>query len=333
MSATVEPEVSLLEDEDFARDAIRPLLGTAASHVTPTVTVHRRRDDGRLVVEYGLDGVASVFAKLYPDHAAGAAAFKVHESLWAQGFGARSPYRVPEPVGYLEEHGVLLLRAAPGEQLARRRLPGSLDDVRRGARWLATLHASAVVVDDSEDAALGMLRLARRAATATACRPELEGVVRRLLETLAERYAPGSGSAELAPTHGRFSAEHVYVSRECVTVVDLDRATLSDPAKDVGELLHRLRWSAGKRGDVPDAIDEAGDAFIGEYLRHSRFTLTALEYQWSFSVVWTLLVLASKHRPGKGWDERSGFLLAELDAIPRRVAPLLEPAGRRRRAG
>jgi hypothetical protein len=324
MSATVERGgASLLENEDFARDTIRPLLG-ASSDAMPTATVHRRRDDGRLVVEYGLDGVASVFAKLYPDPVAAAAAFRIHQTLWMQGFGAGAPYRVPEPVGQLPEHGVLLLRAAPGRQLARLPLSGSLDDVRRGARWLAALHGSEVELEDSEDAAQGVLRLARRAATATACRPELAGVIRGLLETLAERYAHTAEAGEVAPTHGRFSAEHVYVSDECVTVVDLDRAARADPAKDVGELLHRASWSVGKRGGAAEDLDEAARAFVGEYRRCCRFTLAALEYHWSFSVVWTLLVLASKDRPGKGWEERSGFLLAELDAISGRAAALLE---------
>ena len=229
-------------------------------------------------------------------------------------------YRVPEPLAYLPDHGVLLLRAAAGEQLTA----GSLDGVRRAARWLAALHASGVDLDASEDAAQGVLRLARRATTAAASRPELREVFRGLLEILAERYGRSAGRMERAPTHGRFAAEHVYVSPESVTVVDLDRAALADPAKDIAELLHHLRWREGKRGAVPEAVEEAGEAFVHEYLRHSRFDLAALEYQWSFSVVRTLLLLASKARPGKGWDERSGFLLSELDAIPARCATLLD---------
>ncbi len=92
----------------------------------------------------------------------------------------------------------------------------------------------------------------------------------------------------------------------------------------MGELLQRLRWNSGKRaGLVPAGVAAAGEAFVREYRRSSRFTLSALEYHWSFSIAWTLLVLASKDRPGKGWDERSGFLLTELDAIPRRCRALL----------
>jgi hypothetical protein len=284
------------------------------------VTVHRRRLDGRLVAEVAFGPSDRVFAKLYPDVAAGALAYGVHKRLWSHRFGGER-FRVPEPLAYLPDHGVLLLRAAPGEQLTE----GSLEGVRRAARWLAALHASGVDLDASEDAAQGVLRLARRATTAAASRPELREVFCGLLEVLAERYGRTVGGTERAPTHGRFSAEHVYVSAEYVTAVDLDRAALADPARDVGELLHRLRWRAGKkRHGVPAEVDAAGDAFVGEYLRSSRFGLSTLEYHWSYSVVWTLLVLASKDRPGKGWEERSGFLLAELDAISGRAAALLE---------
>jgi len=322
VTATLDSADSLLEDTGFLRDAIWPLVAGPAEPPPaspPEVTVHRRREDGRLVAELEFGPSRRIYAKLYRDALAGARAHAVHKRLWAHGLGAGPIYRVPEPLAYLPDHGVLLLRAAAGEQLSSLAPPRTLDGVRGAAHWLAALHASDVELDASEDAAQGVLRLARRAASAAASRPELEEVFRGLLEILAERYESVAGRAELAPTHGRFSAEHVFVAPEAVTVVDLDRAALADPAKDVGELLHRLRWGAGKLGRPTATIDEAGEAFVREYLRSSRFALSTLEYHWSFSVVWTLFVLASRDRPGKGWDERSAFLLTELAAVPSRV--------------
>jgi Phosphotransferase enzyme family len=326
VSATLETAGSLLEDPRFLRDAIWPLVAGADARrpdAPPVVTVHRRRPDGRLVAELAF-GSTCVFAKLYPDVVVGADAYETHRRLSEHGLGAGPIYRVAEPLAYLPDHGVLLLRAAAGERLASIAASDLTDGVRSAARWLAALHASDVELDASERDAQGVLRLARRAASAAAARPELEEVFRGLLEILAERYERVAALAELAPTHGRFSAEHVFVAPEAVTVVDLDRAALADPAKDVGELLHRLRWSVGKRWRLNGTTDEAGEAFVREYLRSSRYGLSTLEYHWSYSVVWTLLVLASSGRRGKGWDERSGFLLAELVAIPDRVEALLE---------
>jgi Phosphotransferase enzyme family len=328
MTALLETTGSLLEDPRFLRDAIWPLVagpGERRPDSPAEVTVRRRRSDGRLVAELAFGPSARVFAKLYPDVVVGAEAYETHRQLSAHGLGAGPIYRVPEPLAYLPDHGVLLLRAAAGERLSSVAAPELADGVRSAARWLAALHASDVELDASERAAQGVLRLARRTASAAAARPELEEVVRGLLEILAERYERVAARAELAPTHGRFSAEHVFLAPEAVTVVDLDRAALADPAKDVGEFLHRLRWAAGKRGRMTDTIDEAGEAFVCEYLRSSRYVLSTLEYHWSYSVVWTLLVLASSGRRGKGWDERSGFLLAELTSIPDRVEALLEP--------
>jgi len=325
VSATLGSAGSLLEDTAFLRDAIWPLVAGPAEPPPvglPEVTVHRRRPDGRLVAELEFGPTSRVYAKLYRDVVSGAQAHAIHKRLWERGLGAGPIYRVPEPLAYLPDHGVLLLRAAAGEQLSSLAPSRTLDGVRRAARWLAALHASDVELDASEDPVQGVLRLGRLAASAAASRPELEEVFRGLLEILAERYEGVAGRAELAPTHGRFSAEHVFIAPEAVTVVDLDRAALADPAKDVGELLHRLRWDAGKRGRVTEAIDEAGEAFVREYLRSSRFGLSTLAYHWSYSVVWTLFVLASRHRPGKGWDERSAFLLTELAAVPARVEAL-----------
>jgi hypothetical protein len=328
VTATTGAASSLLEEEAFVRDVIWPLLaGSSARRRVADlgVTVHRRRPDGRLVVEYRT-GRTRIFAKLYPDASSGAAAFSVHRALWSAGLCAPSPHRVPEPLAYLADHRVLLLGPAAGVQLGRTARPPNLADLRRTARWLARLHSSRVDLGVTEDDAEGVLRLARRAVTAAAVRPEIEEVARTLLETLSVRYARCGGS-ERAPTHGRFSLEHVYASSRHVTVVDLDRAAIADPAKDVGELLHRLRWRAGRRDRAPAEVEDASAAFVRQYRRHSPHGLVGLEYHWSFSVVRTLLMLASTRTPGKGWDERSAFLLGELDRIPARVAALLEPQG------
>ncbi len=325
MTTTVGAPLSLLEDASFVREAIWPLMARddpRPLEPPPSTLVRRRRPDGRLVAEIAFPGGERAFAKLYPEVASAVAAHEIHRRLWAGGLG-RAPHLVPEPLGLLPDHGVLVLSAAEGEQLEAPP-SGSLEGFRAAGRWLAALHGSGADPGASEDEAQGVLRLARRAAAATAVRPELEEVVRALLDVLAERWSRVAAGAERAPTHGRFSAEHVYVAPGSVTAVDLDRAALADPAKDAGELLHRLRWNAGKRrGRVPEDVDAAGEAFVREYLRSSRFALATLEYHWSFSIVWTLLVLASKHRPGKGWEERSGFLLAELGAVPRRCDALL----------
>jgi Phosphotransferase enzyme family len=320
----------LLEDQGFVWGRVWPLVSCGES--TPPrsrfeLAVHRRREDGRAVAEYSFEGFIRVFAKLYPDAAMGRRVYRIHESLCQHGFGPRSHYRVPEPVAYLDEHGVLLLRPSPGDCLAGLEThdrEAFEDGVTRAARWLVALHASPLRPGPGGNFASDLFRLARRAAKAAACRPDLTDGIRDALTELGRRCPTAAEPSAFVPTHGRFNASHAFVASRCITAIDLDRAALADPAKDVGEFLHGLRSIGAKTGIVDDAVEHACEAFLGEYVRHRPAVLSELAYYWSYSVLWTLLGLAFKDRPSRrGWRERIEFFRGEFDAVPRRAAPWL----------
>jgi aminoglycoside phosphotransferase (APT) family kinase protein len=243
---------------------------------------------------------------------------------------------VPEPLAYLGDPGVLLMRAAQGDPLRYREggWPAFEEGLRRAAHWLAALQASPLRLGSREHAAHDASRLAARAKKAAACRPELEGVFRSAMEELDGRRAAVAKLGEVQ-THGRYHAEHVFLAPECVTVIDLDRAALGDPMKDVGEFLHRLRWQGAREGWGGEALEESSAAFLAEYSRVSPVHLSRLTYYWSYSILWTLLGLACKGRAGEGKrQERSRFLQAEFALVPERAAPFrisgrMRPTSRR----
>lgn len=318
-------ELTLLEEPDFVRDRIWPLLSRVSDAPLPdggpTIMVHRHRDDGRVVAEYRFEGSTSVFAKLYPRSEAGRAAKRIYEGLYRRGFGADSPYRVPEPIAYLDPERVLLLRGAAGTRITESE---THDSLARVAGWLVELHASPLGLGPRESVADGVLRLARRAAKATSCRPELEPLVRSSLAELARRCPSAPETEERVQTHGRFHLGHVFVARECVTAIDLDRVAQADPAKDVGEFVHRLRSIAAKAGAVDVAVENACRRFLDEYVRRRGAAPAELVYYWSYGVLWTLFGLTFKDRPARpGWSDRIDFFRREFDAVPKLAADWL----------
>jgi hypothetical protein len=101
----LEPEaprpscLQLLEDEDFVWSRVCPTVSggeSAPPGATFSVTVHRLREDGRAVTEYRFEDGSRVFAKLYPDDAAGRAVSRIHDELCRHGFVPGSIHRVPE---------------------------------------------------------------------------------------------------------------------------------------------------------------------------------------------------------------------------------------------
>lgn len=319
----------LLEEEDFVRSRVWPLVSSGDTFPAAnfTLAVHRWRADGRMVAEYGFGQRTRVFAKLYPHAAQGAGVHQIHDRLWSEGFGAPSRERVPEPLAYLEDCGVLLLRPAPGERLPgteARDWAGFEEGTAQAARWLAALHTSSVSVGPRETVAQGVARLTHRAAKATAARPDLEELIRDALAELDRRCTISADTGERVQTHGRFHPGHVFVAQDCVTAIDLDRAAQADPAKDVAEFVHGLRSIGVRTAVVDNEVEAACSRFLGEYLRHRPVAPSGLEYYWSCSVLWTLLGLAFKDRPARpGWKARMEFFQAEFDAVPRRAAAWL----------
>jgi aminoglycoside phosphotransferase (APT) family kinase protein len=166
-----------------------------------------------------------------------------------------------------------------------------------------------------------VLHLARRVAETAARRPDLERLLARLLDELGERSPVRQPAASVVQTHGRYHPQHVYVSSDTVTVIDTDRATPGDAAKDVGEFLHRLRADARSAGLGAEDADRASAVFVEEYARRSAADLSALEFYWSYSLLFTLVA-----RGGRADAEdararrRIAFYEAEFAAVPARVA-------------
>jgi hypothetical protein len=277
----------------------------------------------RTVLEYRFDGGLRLFAKRYPECEDAAAAYEILCALCEQGFGPGSPHRVPEPLACFSDWGVLVLRAAPGHCMTS--LAADPERWEAGLRsaggWLARLHSLSVDSGSgADDRVQAVFRLAGRAARAAARHPGNADVLVRLIEQLAARAADAPRSLSRTQTHGRYHAAHVFLAPETVTVIDLDRASLADPAKDLGEFLHRLRMHARRTrmGDV--AAERATLAFVEGYAAWAGAVPGALAYYWSYSVLATLLhVLDSEHAK---WERRLEFYRAEFDGVPRRAEAL-----------
>ena len=295
---------------------------TAGDRLGAEVVRLRAREQST-VLEYRFEGGLRLIAKRYARREDALASYDVLRVLWQQEFGPGSRHRVPEPLGCFADWGVLLMRAAPGDRLPDLATqPGAWEDgLRAAGAWLARLHARPVGRGTRADTVQDVLRLAQRAAGAAARHPELERVLVRAIADLAERARSMDGVSMQSHTHGRYHARHVFVAPQSVTVIDLDRAALADPAKDLGEFLHRLRAQARRARLGDEAAERATLAFLEEYAAHACVP-GALVYYWSHSILSTLLRVVALDRAK--WEKRVEFYRAEFDDVPRRAGTLLE---------
>src|SRR5439155_17694312 len=134
-----------------------------------------------------------VFAKRYGD-SLGAHSYQVQRAFWESGFGKGSKFRVPEPLAFLPEQNLFLMREGPGAPLAALLGDGSGEwkaGVLDAARWLAAFHRSSLRVGDPEPEwdSLKTFRLATRLVKAAAARPSERTLLLDLLHVSTERSA------------------------------------------------------------------------------------------------------------------------------------------------
>jgi aminoglycoside phosphotransferase (APT) family kinase protein len=239
---------------------------------------------GRVTIRYELDAATVVFAKRYID-GLGVHSYQVQKAFWEDGFGKDSKFRVPEPLAFLPEQNVVLMREAPGMPLTR--LLGDRSGewkagVRDAARWLASFHRSSLRIGNPEPEwdSLKTFRMATRLVKAAAARPAQRMLLLDLVHMLKERLAALPGGRPVVQTHGRFHHDHVFLSSDAVSVIDLDRSRPTDPAKDVAEFVRVLRLAAFRAGVDQTLTDEVTDAFLAQYLALVPGASAGLPHYW-----------------------------------------------------
>jgi aminoglycoside phosphotransferase (APT) family kinase protein len=267
-----------------------PLRGGDLRGQECNATVVQNTGTGRVTIRYELDAATVIFAKRYADDL-GAHSYEVHRAFWEGGFGKGSKFRVPEPMAFLPEQNLFLMRESPGAPLSALLGKNSSEwkaGVREAARWLASFHRSSLRVGDPEPEwdSLKTFRLATRLLKAAAARPSDRTLLLDVMQMLKERLMDLAEGRPVVQTHGRFHHDHVFLSPEAVTVIDLDRSRPTDPAKDVAEFVRVLRLAAFRAGVEQTLTDKITDAFLAQYLALVPDASPGLPHYWlSFLVL------------------------------------------------
>ncbi|HXP46026.1 MAG TPA: aminoglycoside phosphotransferase family protein [Terriglobales bacterium] len=308
-----------LTANEFVRERILPLLNGSVAERPFTASVAQNTGTGRLALIYEFASDCGAVAKLYTDEL-GPRSYAALQALWNGGFGPESRYQVPEPLGFLADHNLLLMRRVPGVSIsAAIRGDNSIDLVescREAARWLVALHRSSLDIGQRETDwdSLKLFRMSTRFLKAAAAKPEHLDTMRDLLDAVEERILNLHHDRRLVQTHGRYHSDHVLISPQATCVIDLDRVGWSDPGKDIAEFVRVLRSTAFKNGDDMARIDQATAAFLEEYLGHLPEAAKTLGCYWaSFSFHSYLGVMKkTRDKARRTWQELIDFYSNEI---------------------
>lgn len=309
-----------LTTPEFIQTHILPLInvGPDGNGMGYYAEIVQNTGTGRLTVRYDFGQGNIFFGKIYSDDL-GPRCRDINDALWQAGFNASARYRVPEPVAFLADLNMLLMRCVPGTPLGAAFRGHSTDlaaGSREAAKWLAALHRIPLKTStpDSDWDALKLFRMWSRLMKAVAVRPEKLGAIHALMDSLEKRITKLQENRLFVLTHGRYHHDHVFLSADATAVIDLDRCRPSDPAKDIAEFIRVLRITAFKEGFDMRVAEEATTSFLNTYLAEIPEAAASLGCYWAAYVFHTLLGTLKKTRSkGKrNSEEVAEFCASEM---------------------
>jgi Phosphotransferase enzyme family len=313
-------QATLAADRDFAVRRVVPLIPELTPCCDPvdwTAEIVRSKASDRVTVRYTFGSVAVFYGKIYFDRSLGRATHGSLAHLWEEGFAAGFGLEIPEPLGFIEEANLLLMRGAEGTPLNELAASGALEEAltsaRIAARWLLKYHATDVagLPVQSPCETIEILKIADALAKAVAERQDHSCLLISMLHDLhaiAPRY---SSRSRLVPLHGQFRPAHVFTTGNRTTVIDIEKICLSDPAKDVARFVHALKKTCFEQGGNLQRADQLAQEFVAEYRKHAPSNLENLAY---FRALLALKGLAKLLKTPKV-DEDKRRLITEMYCV------------------
>src|SRR5437773_4313393 len=296
-----EERVPTLARPGFVARHVRSLLKERALGAGCKVEIVRGEGTGWTTLRYAFDDGVTVYGKVYTN-GLGPATFSLLRRLWENGFGPGSAERVRKRLGFCAEEKLLLMRAARGAPLKaillREPIEQVLPGVRAAARWLARLHAATPAGLPREPPCnrVKVFDLADRLGKAAANHPEDLGLLLDRLQRL--RTLAPAGRQALVPTHGQYTPANVFIDGPDVVVIDVDRISLSDPAKDVAMFLFRAAALRAKEAGLPGEAERLVREFLDAYREQAELPIESLPYYTALFALNAFAKCAKDHAAG-----------------------------------
>jgi aminoglycoside phosphotransferase (APT) family kinase protein len=124
-----------------------------------------------------------------------------------------------------------------------------------------------------------------------------------MVHQLRELAPSGSSSVKLTALHGEYRPAHVFIEGDSVSVIDLDRIRLSDPAKDVSRFVHVLKKTCYEGGAGAVHARLLAREFVEEYRMGAPENLAHLAY---FDALYSLKAFAKVVKIAEAEEQAPG---------------------------
>ena len=211
-------------------------------------------------------GPLTVYGKVQPGDR-GLRTQRVVEGLWAAS-AAQPPglLRLPRPLGWIEQYGLLLEESIPGEPVSSDRMSEEFQGAAiAAAEALAVIHESAVETDIEIWLENELDRLDRVADQFAYVHPEGHFLLSDLTTHLRNR-ARIVMDEEWLPTHGDLKYDQFVFHGGAFTLLDFDYFAVAETSYDLGKYCGYLVPSAPASWEDTVAAEQIRTRFLRRYL-------------------------------------------------------------------
>ena len=211
-------------------------------------------------------GPLTVYGKVQPGDR-GLRTQRIVEGLW-RASAAQPPglLRLPRPLGWVEQYGLLLEESIPGESVGSDRMSEEFQKTGvAAAEALAVIHESGVETDIEIWLENELDRLDRVAEQFAYVHPEGHFLLRDLTTHLRNR-ARIAMDEEWLPTHGDLKYDQFVYHEGAFTLLDFDYFAVAETSYDLGKYCGYLVPSAPASWEDSLAAEKIRKRFLDRYL-------------------------------------------------------------------
>jgi aminoglycoside phosphotransferase len=173
--------------------------------------------------------------------------------------------RVPRPLGYWADVGMLLQSAVDGEPVGGdRTAPEFLAAAEAAAQALAVIHDSDIKTSAALHVEEELSRLDRLLDQFILVHPPAHFMLRELLGRIRRRLSKTDGE-DLVPTHGDLKYDQLIHRDGCFTLIDFDYFGMAETSHDLGKFCAHLVPSKPRGWEDSYAAEQARNIFLDKY--------------------------------------------------------------------
>ncbi len=305
------PQLARVRDSAIMARRLSCVMGDAT--VTGAHLV-RHKPGRRAIVGYDLDNGEHFYGKSFASER-GPKVYRIAQRICAaQAFGP--DVALPRPVAYLADLKLLIQREVNGEPVELDLRGGNADLAERIARVLHHFHASGLDLGRTHTLAKELVPLTMRAEGLVGHAPDLHTPAWSLHDRLTRQVDHPFQWRQL-PIHRDFYHDQVLIDGDRLAVLDLDDASMSEPAVDIANFATHLRLLGFQHPEDATALARVEAAFVACAVELDPALDPGL---LSYLMATTMLRLAGIHvsRANGHHVARQLLMAAEdaLDAVP-----------------